>query len=420
MPAAAPISLREVAWELRHISTTAGLLALLKQIHYWIVGLGTPSPSGGASVSQGTSEDAADAPKTDIKVFPCNPTTVDAAARQKFVQQMSAKRKSNPALWTADVAASFKAVLQALDKFSAAAVEAAATKTASAPVDASGNPVPNADIDVSNIDFARCDPMFLGFYKRFYARDANEVLSAVTQALQQLKTSKDHRPRTITGNGAQHILHVVNLRAGNELLLQSVRLLAEAALHDSTEATFFDKGAVEAAMRIGRECKDMEIRCHAARLFFNLAFLKVNRPAFIRKGGLHHISYLARTTEGDTWSGNAQKLILFAAKTMYQLSCADESAKRVFYYSGFQELWLTFARHPTQDVRQRAAGVFNKVVELKIASKKSHAGWCQFLVDEILHGVMAGDSNNNAAQAQKKARTIASAQGWRTSSGMVG
>lgn len=120
--------------------------------------------------------------------------------------------------------------------------------------------------------------------------------------------------------------------------------------------------------------------------------LKSNRLAFMRKGGLHHIAYLARTTVGDTKSGNGQKLvrapvgcpwhcwrlrvhgltreltsqILFAAKTMYQLSCADECAKRLFFFSGFKDLWLTFARHPTQDIRQRAAGVFNKVVEQKI------------------------------------------------------
>lgn len=121
--------------------------------------------------------------------------------------------------------------------------------------------------------------------------------------------------------------------------------------------------------------------------------MKKNRLSFIRKGGLHHTSYLARTTMGDTSSGNAQKLvrswcavralwsapahrgvracvcvpqILFAAKTMYQLSCAEECSKRVFFYSGFQELWLTFARHPTQDVRQRAAGVFNKVVAMDL------------------------------------------------------
>lgn len=77
--------------------------------------------------------------------------------------------------------------------------------------------------------------MFAESYKRFYAKDRNEVLAAVNQALTDLKMKKENRPLTIKGNGAEHILHVVNLRAGPDLLLQSVRLLAEAALHDSTE-----------------------------------------------------------------------------------------------------------------------------------------------------------------------------------------
>ena len=133
--------------------------------------------------------------------------------------------------------------------------------------------------------------MFVDHYREFYSRDRQTVLTAVSNALTSLKAGKENRPKTIAGNGADHVLHVVNLRAGPDLLLQSVRLLAEAALHDSTEATFFDQGAVEAVMRIGREvrascvvlsgassdsvachqCKDLEIRCHAARLFFNLA-----------------------------------------------------------------------------------------------------------------------------------------------------
>lgn len=68
-----------------------------------------------------------------------------------------------------------------------------------------------------------------------------------------LKASKEFRPLTIQGSGADHVMHVVSLRGGQELQLQGVRLLAEAALHDDTETAFFNKGAVEAAMRIGRE-----------------------------------------------------------------------------------------------------------------------------------------------------------------------
>lgn len=54
----------------------------------------------------------------------------------------------------------------------------------------------------------------------------------------------------------------------------------------------------------------METRCHAARLFFNLAYLKQNRAQFIAKGGLKHIEHLAFHTEGDTSTGTAQKLVL--------------------------------------------------------------------------------------------------------------
>jgi len=58
--------------------------------------------------------------------------------------------------------------------------------------------------------------------------------------------------------------------------------------------------------------------------------------------------------------------VLFAAKTMYQLSCADDCATQVFKYVHFKEMWLTFARHRSPDIRQRAAGVFNKIIDLKI------------------------------------------------------
>lgn len=44
--------------------------------------------------------------------------------------------------------------------------------------------------------------------------------------------------------------------------------------------------------------------CVNAMIAFSL---KANRPEFIRKGGLHHVYYLARTVTGD--SGNAQKLV---------------------------------------------------------------------------------------------------------------
>ena len=42
-----------------------------------------------------------------------------------------------------------------------------------------------------------------------------------------------------------------------------------------------------------------------------------------------------------------------------------------------------------------------------------HADWCRFMVEEVLFGRMAKDTNNNAVQAQKKARTVAQNQGWR-------
>lgn len=399
MPAASPVSLREVPWALRRITSTSGLLSLLEQIKHWLDAVPYPSPSG---VSGGRCD--TEPTGKAVKKFLSDPSTYDASARKQFVAQMSSKRKQNPAIWTKEVAASFREVLATLDRLAA---EQASKQ------DLDDNRVPNADINVEDISFEGCDPMFVDHYREFYSRDRQTVLTAVSNALTSLKAGKENRPKTIAGNGADHVLHVVNLRAGPDLLLQSVRLLAEAALHDSTEATFFDQGAVEAAMRIGRECKDLEIRCHAARLFFNLAFLKKNRLSFIRKGGLHHTSYLARTTMGDTSSGNAQKLILFAAKTMYQLSCAEECSKRVFFYSGFQELWLTFARHPTQDVRQRAAGVFNKVVAMDLGTKRAHASWCRFMVEEVTQGIMSNDSNSNATQAQKKARSIASANGWR-------
>lgn len=35
------------------------------------------------------------------------------------------------------------------------------------------------------------------------------------------------------------------------------------------------------------------------------------------------------------------------------------------------------------------------------------------MVEEVTQGIMSNDSNSNATQAQKKARSIASANGWR-------
>ena len=65
--------------------------------------------------------------------------------------------------------------------------------------------------------------------------------------------------------------------------------------------------------------------------------------------------------------------ILFAAKTLYQLSCHDECAAAVFQYPRFKDVWLLFSRHAAGDVRQRAAGVFNKVIDLNIGYVQ--AGW---------------------------------------------
>ena len=88
-----------------------------------------------------------------------------------------------------------------------------------------------------------CDEMFADSYQQFYSTDPSVVLSATKKALNLLKASKDNRPRTIKGNGAQHIIHVVNLKSNKELKLQSVRLLAEAALHDMTEVRTFRSNA---------------------------------------------------------------------------------------------------------------------------------------------------------------------------------
>lgn len=390
MPAGGPVSLPEVWWEVRRCHTEADLLTLLTSIRYWAT----------------------------HETKSCAKTATPAAVR-KLIKTFATKRAALPDAWTPAVAAAMQACLLSI-KSTVAAKEksdAPATSTEGKGKGDAKKPTekltPNADVDVTAIDFKGCDAMFLESFKKFYHTDPKTILAGVNKALTDLKTSKEYRPRTIKGTGADHILHVVQLNAGPEVLLQSVRLLAEAALHDLTEATFFRKGAVEAAMRIGRESQDLEIRCHAARLFFNLAYLKANRPAFIKKGGLHHVSYLAKTTEGDTSSGNAQKLILFAAKTMYQLSCQELCAAKVFHYSGFKPLWLSFAQHPTQDVRQRAAGVFNKVVDLNLVTASVHADWCRFMVEEVLYGTMANDTNNNASQAQKKARAMASSQGWR-------
>jgi len=46
------------------------------------------------------------------------------------------------------------------------------------------------------------------------------------------------------------------------------------------------------------------VRGHAARLFFNLSFLRTNRPLFLRKGALEHIKRILRDA-GDIHSPNS-------------------------------------------------------------------------------------------------------------------
>lgn len=102
MPAAAPVSLREVEWELARTATTAGLLVLMERVAYWLRAvaraadlkvshelLQVPAPAS-------DNANAEDEEKLEWHAFPCEASTIDDAARKQFVRLMSAKRAQYP------------------------------------------------------------------------------------------------------------------------------------------------------------------------------------------------------------------------------------------------------------------------------------------------------------------------------------
>ena len=199
--------------------------------------------------------------------------------------------------------------------------------------------------------------------------------------------------------------------------------------------------------------------------------LKKNRLSFIRKGGLHHTSYLARTTMGDTSSGNAQKLVRSWSGVLFVLCgvhllivecvracvCATDLVRRqddvpavmcggVFQARVFLLRFPGAVAHVRSPSNPRRAPTSGRCVQQGrshgprvrstpppafvgppawlmcvcgvpcrdgSSTKRAHASWCRFMVEEVTQGIMSNDSNSNATQAQKKARSIASANGWR-------
>ena len=102
MPAAAPVSLREVEWELSRISTTAGLLVLMERVTYWLRAVARAADLTVKhellQVAPRAVDDAnaADEEKLEWHAFPCEVSTIDDSARKQFVRLMSAKRTQYP------------------------------------------------------------------------------------------------------------------------------------------------------------------------------------------------------------------------------------------------------------------------------------------------------------------------------------
>jgi len=293
MPCITFISLREVPRELESAKTEADLASLLSQFTLWLYHTYQKHCEYDEWAKDVSAADQWNATKEYM------PVCLDARDKLELVAAFAAKRRSMPYVhqhthahslristvfrqvlsdrydtnvmwffsdaWTLTVAKKFQTMMHILLRL----VHHCAHPETRVVIGL------NQGIDTASIDFSGCHELFREAYKKFYSSDLDVVKEGVKHAILCLKTKKARRPFTIQGNGATHILHVVNLRAGSELLLACVRLLAEAALHDKTEvrgrrpvvfggacltpnsmqATFFACGALEAAMRIGEEVR---------------------------------------------------------------------------------------------------------------------------------------------------------------------
>ena len=58
----------------------------------------------------------------------------------------------------------------------------------------------------------------------------------------------------------------------------------------------------------------LAVRGHAARLFFNLSYMRPNRPAFLRKGAMDHIDFVVNSVGDAAGDTIQQKMVRAIAR----------------------------------------------------------------------------------------------------------
>ena len=190
--------------------------------------------------------------------------------------------------------------------------------------------------------------------------------------------------------------------------------------------------AMSPPSRCRKQAPSLDIKQHAARLAFNLTYLRSNRPGAIAKGALDHIARMVLDTTGDATSGPTQAIVLSTAKMCVQLACHGDCVEPLFTYHKFRDIWLRLARHSSPDVRQRAAAVFSKVAALNIgcvavccrlcqpcrgltaggvcvalcSGAAEHCARIEYMINEVRHGRISTDTSSQAVSAQKTALTV--------------
>lgn len=257
-----------------------------------------------------------------------------------------------------------------------------------------------------------CDAKFMPYFRKFTDANLQVAKQAVADCLTKLRGHKNWRPDICKGNGVDLIIYAARRaepsgpNPSNDMCLSGIRLIAEAALHDDTEDNFFQAGAFELATHVARVAPSLDIKQHAARLAFNLTYLRSNRPGAIAKGALDHIARMVLDTTGDATSGPTQAIVLSTAKMCVQLACHGDCVEPLFTYHKFRDIWLRLARHSSPDVRQRAAAVFSKVAALNIGGAAEHRARIEYMINEVRHGRISTDTSSQAVSAQKTALTV--------------